>query len=172
MADERDLKTGEKIYLDLISHNKPSYRCSNNWILIEDSDTKQKWYFFTNSKGDSTENVASFLKKMKTMKKTVKIIRCDNAGENKTLEDNCANFFEEIKFEYTSPVTPQQNGMVKPYSRMCALMMHTELHKNLKTGIWPECAATATKLKNIMVNPYKEKCAHEKFYGKIPDYAK
>ena len=86
MADERDLKTGEKIYLDLISHNKPSYRCSNNWILIEDSDTKQKWYFFTNSKGDSTENVASFLKKMKTMKKTVKIIRCDNAGEDKTLE--------------------------------------------------------------------------------------
>ena len=23
-----------------------------------------------------------------------------------------------------------------------------------------------------MVNPHKEKCAHEKFYKKIPDYAK
>ena len=40
------------------------------------------------------------------------------------------------------------------------------------TGLWPECAATDTKLENIMVNPQKEKCAHEKFYRKIPDYAK
>ena len=52
------------------------------------------------------------------------------------------------------------------------MMAHARLHENLNTGICPECAATATKLSNIMVNPHKEKCAHEKFYGKIPDYAK
>ena len=43
---------------------------------------------------------------MKTMNKNVKIIRSDNAGENKTLEENCMNNLEEIKFEFTSPGTP------------------------------------------------------------------
>ena len=52
------------------------------------------------------------------------------------------------------------------------MMAHSGIYENLKTGLWPECAANATKLENIMVKPHKEKCAHEKFYGKIPDYAK
>ena len=46
------------------------------------------------------------------MKKDVIIIRCDNAGENKTLEKNCGNNFEEIKFEFTSPDTLQKNDVV------------------------------------------------------------
>ena len=52
------------------------------------------------------------------------------------------------------------------------MMMHAGLHENVKTGMWPECAATASKLKNIMVNPQEEKCAHEKIYRKLPDYEK
>ena len=39
------------------------------------------------------------------MKKTENKICCDNAGENKTIEKNCANYFEEIKFKLTSPGT-------------------------------------------------------------------
>ena len=46
------------------------------------------------------------------------------------------------------------------------MMMHLGMHENLKTGLWPECASTATKTENIMVNPHEEKCAQEKFYGK------
>ena len=38
---------------------------------------------------------------MKTTKKHVKIILCDNTGENKTLEENCMKKSEEIKFEST-----------------------------------------------------------------------
>ena len=52
------------------------------------------------------------------------------------------------------------------------MMVHALLHEKLSTVLWPECAATATKLENIMVNPDEEKCAHEKLYGEIPDYTK
>ena len=45
-----------------------------------------------------TEKVTPFLNKMKTMKKNVKIICCGDAGEKKTLEENCAKTFEEIDF--------------------------------------------------------------------------
>ena len=58
------------------------------------------------------------------------------------------------------------------YYQMIAMMAHTGPHGNLNTGIWTECAVTATKLKNIMVNPQEDKCAHEKFYGKITEHTK
>ena len=69
---------------------------------------------------------------MNTMNINVKIICCDNAGENKALEENCANNSEEIKFEFTSPSTPQQNGMVeqifsKLYSWVRTMMNHAGL---------------------------------------------
>ena len=70
---------------------------------------------------------------MKTTKKNVKILCCDNADENKTLRENSVRHFKEIKFEFPSPGTPQQNGVVErgfntPYSRMSAMMKHTRLH--------------------------------------------
>ena len=52
------------------------------------------------------------------------------------------------------------------------MMMHAGIYENLNTGLWPKFAGTVTKLKNVMVNPHKTKCAYENFYGEIPDYAK
>ena len=51
-------------------------------------------------------------------------------------------------------------------------MAHSGLHENIKTGIWPKYATNVTKLENSMVNLHEEKCAHKKFYVKMPDYAK
>ena len=58
------------------------------------------------------------------------------------------------------------------YSRMCMMMAHAGIHENINTCLWPECAATGTKLEIILVKSHQEKCAHDKFYGKIPNYAK
>ena len=42
-----------------------------------------------------------------------------------------------------------------------------------KTQNWPMDRMCGNRnQKRIMVNPHKEKFAHEKFYGNIPDYAK
>ena len=42
VAEEHDLNPGKMVYLYLSSQKKPSYGGSNNWILIQDSDTRQK----------------------------------------------------------------------------------------------------------------------------------
>ncbi len=42
--------------------------------------------------------------------KIVQSICCDNAGENVALEMSCKQEGLGIKFEYTAPGTPQQNG--------------------------------------------------------------
>ena len=59
------------------------------------------------------EKVTPFLKKMNNTKRNVKIIICDNAGKNKTLEENCVKHSEEIKFEFMSPGTTQKNRLVE-----------------------------------------------------------
>ena len=51
-------------------------------------------------------------------------------------------------------------------------MAHTVLNKNLKTVLWTKCAATTIKLENIVLNPHKDICVHERFHGNISDYAK
>ena len=50
VAEERNLKPGEMVYIGISSQKKPSYGGSDNWVLIKDSDTKQKWSLFTKTK--------------------------------------------------------------------------------------------------------------------------
>ena len=47
------------------------------------------------------------------LKKNVSMVRCDNAGENKTLDQLCKNGSLGINFEYTAQKTPQQNSTVE-----------------------------------------------------------
>ena len=87
---------------------------------------------------------------MKTLKKT----QVKKGSQRKFHEELRKN-----KFEFTSPGTPHQNGVVEQvfaslYSRMRLMITHAGLHENIKTGIWPKCAATVTKLENIMVNTH------------------
>ena len=124
---------------------------------------KEKLSFFMKVKEYLTEKFSPFIKKLRKKKKNIKIFCCDNAGENKTLKENWAKNFEEIKFEVTSSGTPQKNGVVERefatiYSRMCAMMAQVVLHENLNTALWPKCAATTTKPRKIMVNPHKKMC--------------
>ena len=63
-----------------------------------------------------------------------------------------------------SPSTPQQNSVIEwgfatLYYRISTIQANIRLDENLKTVLWTECRATATKLENMMVNP-QEKNAH------------
>ena len=97
------------------------------------------------------------------MKESINIFCCANAVKKKTLEENYMQNSNETNFKFMSLGTPQKNGAIEQgfathYSQMRVMMVHAELHENLKTGIWPECASTVTKLEIIMVKPHKEKC--------------
>ena len=56
------------------------------------------------------------------------------------------------------------------YSWVHMIMKHVVLHKNLRSGIWPECESNVTKLGKANAIPHKDICAHGRFYGNIPDY--
>ena len=50
ILEEQDLSTGKIFYLHIILQKKPSYGGSDHWILVQDSETKKKWSFFSNPK--------------------------------------------------------------------------------------------------------------------------
>ena len=62
---------------------------------------------------------------MKTTKKIFTVIHCDNTGKKKTLEKNCASFFEENRFEFTTPGTPQQNSVIEQGFGILSYCMRT-----------------------------------------------
>jgi len=92
---------------------------------------------------------------LQNQNKKVKYIRCDNAGENISLQKALDAEGMNIKFEFTARETPQQNGKVERafatlYGRMRAMMAAIKWDDSMKHKFWMEAAATATKLDTIM----------------------
>ena len=85
-----------------------------HWVMLVDEATKYKKSFFLKKKNEQVEPIIDWIKALKARHKIqVKIIRCDNAGENKVLERESDKKELGIIFEYTAPGTPQQNGVVE-----------------------------------------------------------
>ena len=123
------------------------------------------------------EKVVDLIKKLKdqnnyTINHIVRIIRCDDAGENKALEKSCIDNGLGIKFEYTGPGTPQLNGRVERkyatlYARVRTMLNAAGLPKELRDGVWTEAAKTASDIENMIVTENKTISADNKFYNKL-----
>jgi hypothetical protein len=102
---------------------------------------------------------------------TVKYIRCDNAGENGSLEKECAKQGLGIQFEYMGPGTPPFNGRVERkfvtlYSKVRAMLNGAKLPTVKRKGLWTEAARTATDLENIPVLTRKPIASYNAFFEK------
>ena len=104
------------------------------------------------------------------MNKIVKFVRCDNAGENTSIEKLIViERIEGVTMEYTAPKTPQQNGIVErsfafQYNKVHAMLNQAGITDELRKKLWAECASTATLLENASVR--HDKSSHELFFGK------
>ena len=108
----------------------------------------------------------------------IKRVRCDNAGENLIVEKQCINENMKIKFEYTSPGTPQQNGRIeKKFATLCAqirsMFVSAGTEGQLWKRLWAEAANTSAMIDNITVNQGVLKTSYKLFSGKNgpPRYA-
>ena len=122
-----------------------------------DEATKYKKSFFLKEKNEQVEPIIDWMKALKARHKIqVKIIRCDNAGENKVVERESNKNELGIIFEYTAPGAPQQNGVVERafvmvMGRARAMMNHAGFTMAKRQKFWCEAAQTATLLDNILV---------------------
>ena len=120
------------------------------WNLAVDEATNMCFSLFMQNKSDLAELFTKFLKVMKdTHKIQVKVIRCDNAGENKALQALCEAESLGVKFEYTATGTPQHNGVVERMfptvlSRTRAILNKAGLTQKKRDQLWAEAEKTAT----------------------------
>jgi transposase InsO family protein len=90
-------------------------------------------------------------------------IRSDHGREfeNSKFEEFCLSY--GIKQEFSSPITPQQNGVVERKNRV---MIHS---KNLAQHFWREAVNTACHIINrVYLRPETNKTPYEIWRGKKP----
>jgi hypothetical protein len=138
---------GERLYIDIISIKGESFGGSKFWALIIDDCTNYCWSYFLNKKSILKEKITSLILELKDLDIKVKILRCDDARENKALEDECKGKGLGITFEYSGPRTPQRNWKVERkfqtlYGRIRAMLNGAGLKEEMRSGIWAECAST------------------------------
>jgi hypothetical protein len=156
--------------IDTSSVKKPSFGSSKFWLLVMDDCTDMCWSLFLQKKSDQVDQLLTLLKDLKAKNLiSVKQIRCDNAGENKSLQKLCEQEGLGIQFEYTAPGTPQLNGRVERkfatlYGRVRAMLNGARLTKELRHGLWTEAARTASDLENTLVTKVKPVAAFNQFY--------
>ena len=67
-----------------------------------DEVSKMSWSLFVKTKDELTENVINLLNKIEELEIKIKFIRCDNAPENKSLDEESSRLRKKITFEYTT----------------------------------------------------------------------
>ena len=147
---------GERLMIDmsLVKGNNQK-QVGKFWLLIVNKAANMKWSFFLARKSDQSQVIKDFVKQLRGMKpKSVKYIRCNNAGENKVLEKTLGE--SGIIFEYTGRETPQQNGKVERafatlFGQMRSIMIAAGMNEEKRRELWTKAASTETKLSNIIV---------------------
>ena len=181
---EKAKEVNGRVYLDLsrvVNPNNAKQPRRPNWCLIVDEKTGYKSSSFYESKDGMVEPTCSKFKNWKDNGKEVKIIRMDNAGENKQLVKRLKSKHWQLypEIEYTARDTPQHNHLVEVgfatlYGRGRALMMEAKVPKDKKHIVAQKAFETATKLDGLIpieINGVT-KPRVEHWSGKIPGFAK
>ena len=172
----RSQTKGERLFIDIAPMKHVSLGGSKYWLIVIDDCTNFVWSYFLKRKSETSKRVRELMKTLQSNHGiNTRYIRCDNAGENETLEKDCKNEGLGVSFEYTAPYTPQQNGraerMLATLFGRCRSMLNTaRLGESKRRLLWSECAATATKLQNITMEDTKT--PHQHLFDELPKYAR
>ena len=149
-----------------------------HWIMLVDEATKYKKSFFLKKMNEQVEPIIGWIKTLKARHEIqVKIIRYDNAGDNKVLERESDKNELGINFEYTALGTQQQNGVVERVfvtvmRRARAMINHAGLTMAKRQQLWCEAAQTATLLDIILVPDSANSPPFTQFFGVDATYVK
>ena len=103
ITETRSKRRGERIFMDISTVRDKSYGGGKHWLLVLDDSTDVCWSRILKKKSDLCEKMLELILDLKTkLRVTVKIIRCDNAPENKKLDEECKVRGLGIRFEITA----------------------------------------------------------------------
>jgi transposase InsO family protein len=141
-------------------------------LVIVDDYSRFTWVFFLQEKSQTQETLKRFLRRVQNeFVLRIKKIRSDNGTEFKNSQ--IEGFLEEegIKHEFSSPYTPQQNGVVERKNRTLLNMARTMLDEyKTPDRFWAEAINTACYSINwLYLHRILKKTSYELLTGKKPN---
>jgi hypothetical protein len=90
------------------------YGVAKFWLLIQDEYTNYCWNYFLSAKSNLSAVVIQHIKTFQKEHDFIpKYVRLENAGENKTVQQEAENDPKlNLICEFTAPYTPQQNRKI------------------------------------------------------------
>jgi hypothetical protein len=141
-------------------------------LIIVDDYSRFTWVFFVQEKSQTQETLKRFLRLAQNeFGLRIKKIRNDNGTEFKNSQ--IEGFLEEegIKHEFSSPYTPQQNGVVERKSRTLLDMARTMLDEyKTPDRFWAEAINNACySINRLYLHWILKKTSYELLTGKKPN---
>jgi hypothetical protein len=183
LTQVRATRFGERVYSDIStirqSDDGPPVT-KPNWHMIIDEATRLMTCNFYSSKNGMVEPTCELFHQWKIQGRPVEILRQDNAGENKLLQNrsNSAAWKLGIKFEYTARDTPQQNHLVElafatVINKSRAMMASANIPYETRFKLWKEAIKTAVNLDGLRLRTIEgaTKTKYEHAYGSNPKFA-
>jgi hypothetical protein len=172
---------GERIFTDIASIrpvegvkvNKP------RWCIKVDETTQLKFSSFHAHKDEMVEPSCEMFYRWRQDGHPVKYVRCDNAGENKTLQKraNGSDWKLNIVFEFTPRDTPQHNhlaelGLASIANKGRTLMSAANIPMNVRYKVWVKAFQHATDLDGLIIVDVNGKTAsrYEHWTGQLPKW--
>jgi len=161
------------LHMDLFGPIKTSSLSGKKYALvIVDDYSRFTWTFFLAQKDDTFHEFSKFCKKVQNEKEVlISTIRSDHGGEfeNHVLKEFCDQ--NGIVHNFSSPRTPQQNGVVERKNRTLEEMARTMLNEaKLPKYFWAEAVNTSCYILNrVLIRPLLKKTPYELWKGKKPN---
>jgi transposase InsO family protein len=148
-ASEHCTKPLERVHSDFWGpYSVPSLNGEAYMLTFTDDYSRKSWVYFSKERKELRELFQVFRARVEAESGLrLKVIRCDNAQEYKALERALAT--TGVQFEFTTPYTPEQNGVAERLNRSLMDIARTMLQDSgLPSRFWAEAASTACYLRN------------------------
>jgi transposase InsO family protein len=145
---------------------------SKYYLVIVDDYSRFTWVFFLQEKPQTQETLKGFLRRAQNeFGLRIKKIRSDNGMEFKNSQIEGFLKDEGIKHEFSSPYTPQQNGVVERKNRTLLDMARTMLDEyKTPDRFWAEAINTACySINRLYLHRILKKTSYELLTGKKPN---
>jgi hypothetical protein len=141
-------------------------------LVIVDDYSCFTWVFFLQEKSQTKETLKGFLRRAQNeFGSRIKKIRSDNGTEFKNSQIEGFLEDEGIKHEFSSPYTPQQNGVVERKNKTVLDMARTMLDEyKTPDQFWAEAINTACySINRLYLHRILKKTSYELLTGKKPN---
>lgn len=170
ISTERPL---ELLHIDLFGPTRTRSLSGNRYVfVIVDDFTRYTWVIFLKSKDETIHEFVKFSKKIENEKGfSIINIRSDHGGE--FTSDLFETFCEEKGYHhnFSTPRTPQQNGVVERKNRSLQEMARTMINEfNTPKYFWAEAVNTSCYVLNrVTLRPKLKKTPYELWKGRKPN---